>query len=316
MTEIQKVFIYLILSTIAAFLILPILINILYKLKFRDYVVKTKNKEKNNEVFMKILGNKIGTPKSGGFIWVLLFPVISFLAYGLSDRTIILSTGIIVVGIIGMIDDHKKISSFEIDSIIRKVKFLAQWIIALFLSYFLLREINLQYSITYFILCAFMLVTYINSININDGLDGLMTGQAIWIFVGMLFITLLNQQYEFATYYAIMTGILLAFLYFNIYPARVFMGDTGSISLATVAFSLAVLSNNVLPFIIMTIPSLLIMLSSFVQILSIKFLKRKIFNIAPIHHHFQSIGWPETKVTQRFWLAQMFFVFLALALVF
>jgi phospho-N-acetylmuramoyl-pentapeptide-transferase len=173
-------------------------------------------------------------------------------------------------------------------------------------------HVPLEYLEILFLSIVF--ISFINAFNINDGLDGLMTGQAIWIFTGMLILTLISNQTDFSLYYGILVGSLIAFLYFNIHPARVFMGDVGSTTLGVLGFVLAVASDNLWPFIVMSIPSILITASSLIQIFSLKFFKRKVFRIAPLHHHFQAIGWEETKVTQRFWLFQMFCVFLALAI--
>ncbi|KKR06160.1 MAG: Phospho-N-acetylmuramoyl-pentapeptide-transferase [candidate division WS6 bacterium GW2011_GWF2_39_15] len=307
-------FIVLIGSSVIAALILPFLINILYRLNIRDRGnIRKKDGKLDNKVFVEILGGKAGTPKGGGIIWLILFPVISFFLFGTVPLNLILIAITLVYGLIGLLDDSKKISGFKLDHLVRKVKFVVEVGIGVLFSHLLITNLNLSNSLFNYAFITFLFTSYTNAFNINDGLDGLLTGQTIWMFTGMLILTMLQHQNTVAMYYAIMIGILIVFLYFNINPARIFMGDVGSMSLGVIALALAVASNNLLPFIIMTVPSILTIISSLIQMLSIKFLGKKVFKIAPLHHHFQALGWNETKVTERYWLAQIFFVFLALA---
>lgn len=307
-------FIITIASIILSASLLPFLINFLYKLNFKDFVAKKKNKEKDNKVFVQLQGHKVGTPKSGGLIWVIIFPILTFYLFGDTMLNMLLTMTIFVVGLIGLIDDSQKILNFRWDSSLRIIKSILFLLISLIVTAVLiyLTPITLNWLTLLFL--ALVFISYINAFNINDGLDGLMTGQAVWIFTGMLILTLIQGQRSFTYYYSILVGSLIAFLYFNIHPARVFMGDVGSTTLGAIGFILAVASGNLWAFIVMSLPSILITASSLIQILSLKFLKRKIFLIAPIHHHFQAIGWEETKVTERFWIFQMFCVFLSLAI--
>jgi len=311
---VKNEFIVLIGSSVIAALILPFLINILYRLNIRDRGnIRKKDGKLDNKVFVEILGGKAGTPKGGGIIWLILFPVISFFLFGTVPLNLILIAITLVYGLIGLLDDSKKISGFKLDHLVRKVKFVVEVGIGVLFSHLLITNLNLSNSLFNYAFITFLFTSYTNAFNINDGLDGLLTGQTIWMFTGMLILTMLQHQNTVAMYYAIMIGILIVFLYFNINPARIFMGDVGSMSLGVIALALAVASNNLLPFIIMTVPSILTIISSLIQMLSIKFLGKKVFKIAPLHHHFQALGWNETKVTERYWLAQIFFVFLALA---
>jgi phospho-N-acetylmuramoyl-pentapeptide-transferase len=304
----------LVVSTVLSAALLPILIGILYKLNFKDFLAKKENKEKDNKVFVQLQGHKVGTPKSGGLVWVIVFPIISFYLFGDTLLNRILIIPMLLVGFIGLIDDSQKILNFRWDSILRVGKMILFLLIAAGTSINLMQFIGVFYSLITLGFLTIVFISYINAFNINDGLDGLMTGQAIWIFTGMLILTLLQDQNTYPIYYSILVGSLIAFLYFNVHPARVFMGDVGSTSLGALGFTLAVASGNLWAFVVMSIPSIVIAASSLIQIFSLKFLNRKIFRIAPLHHHFQAIGWEETKVTQRFWIFQMFCVFLSLAI--
>ncbi|MBI2356453.1 hypothetical protein HYV12_00125 [Candidatus Dojkabacteria bacterium] len=298
---------------------MPFIINFLYRMNLKDVSnVKHKDGILDNSVFVKLYSGKTGTPKGGGILWIILFPLISLFLFGTNSINLILIAITLIYGLIGLIDDSKIITkknyTFKVDHMIRRIKFIVEIGIGLLFSHLLIYKLNLSNSLFNYAFLTLLFTSYTNAFNTNDGLDGLLTGQTIWIFTGMLILTILQDQPTVAIYYGIMIGILIVFLYFNINPARVFMGDAGSMSLGVIALALAIISNNLLPFIIMTVPTIITIASSLIQILSMKYLKRKIFRIAPIHHHFQALGWSETKVTERYWLAQIFFVFLALAI--
>lgn len=140
------------------------------------------------------------------------------------------------------------------------------------------------------------------SVNQTDGLDGLAGGVSLWAFFVFTFIALVQGKAHLAVFCACMLGSLLAFLWFNIHPARFFMGDTGSMALGMTLPILAFLTNSValLPFILLV--PFMEGISTVIQITSKKLFKRKVFLVAPIHHHFEAIGWPETRVTMRFWV--------------
>jgi phospho-N-acetylmuramoyl-pentapeptide-transferase len=321
---------------------LPVIINLLYRLKIQVSHTIVNSDGQTNKLFVSIHGKKTGTPQGGGVLWFLLFPLGVLLISGVNDLTLILSISTVLIGLLGFSDDFKKLLGikfdFRSDSLIRKVKFVYQWAVALGIGFFVtdhfpvgeifqgfpvLETVLENYDFIFIPIFAFILVAYINAFNINDGLDGLMAGQAVWIFTGMMLLNILQGQLEYAGYFALMIGSLAAFLYFNVHPARIFMGDIGSTSLGIISVLLALLSNNLFAFFIMTIPSIIEVSSSMAQILSYRLFKRRIFKIAPFHHHLEAGGWPatldtagkgwsETKITQRFWIAQMICVFLAL----
>ncbi len=149
---------------------------------------------------------------------------------------------------------------------------------------------------------VFIIVATSFSINETDGLDGLAGGILMIAFSAYGIIAYTQGRFDLATFCGVIIGSLLAFLWFNIYPARFFMGDTGAMSLGVTLGIIAMLTNAFLflPFIAF-IP-VLESLSTIVQILSKKIRKKKIFYSCPLHHHFEALGWPETKVTMRFWM--------------
>lgn len=152
-------------------------------------------------------------------------------------------------------------------------------------------------------LFIFVLIATANAVNISDGLDGLAGGLSAVAFLTYAIIALLQGQGGVALFCMTMVGALLSYTWFNIYPARFFMGDSGSFALGTALAVVAMLTDTVLLLPIIGGVFVVEAGSSLIQILSKKLRNgKKVFKIAPIHHHFEAIGWPETKVTMRFWL--------------
>jgi phospho-N-acetylmuramoyl-pentapeptide-transferase len=149
---------------------------------------------------------------------------------------------------------------------------------------------------------AFVVVATGNAVNISDGLDGLAGGLAAIAFGSFGIIALLQGNGIMAGFCFTVVGALLSYLWFNIYPARFFMGDVGSFALGTSLGVVAMLTDSLFILPIIGLVFVVEAGSSLIQIFSKKVFKRKIFISAPIHHHLEAIGWPETKVTMRFWI--------------
>jgi phospho-N-acetylmuramoyl-pentapeptide-transferase len=188
-------------------------------------------------------------------------------------------------------------------------------LIALILGYFLHTQLNLsivhvpvfnfdiELGVYYILWAALVIFATINAVNIADGLDGLATGLSLFALVAFWYLTSQTAALgDISLFIAVVTGSLLAFLYFNIYPARVWLGDTGALAIGAMLALIALMTNSslVLPFIGFVF--VLEAASSLVQTISKAFFKRRVFIAAPIHHHFEAKGWDETKVTMRFWL--------------
>jgi phospho-N-acetylmuramoyl-pentapeptide-transferase len=161
---------------------------------------------------------------------------------------------------------------------------------------------NFKIGLWYIPFFIFVIVATAFSVNETDGLDGLAGGVLFFAFSAMGVIAFTIGRYDLATMNAAILGALLAFLWFNIYPAKFFMGDTGSMSLGITLGIMTMLTNTALflPFfgIILVIESL----SVIIQVLSKKIRGKKVFLSTPIHHHFQALGWPESQITMRFWI--------------
>ncbi len=141
------------------------------------------------------------------------------------------------------------------------------------------------------------------SASVIDGIDGLSGGVIASIFMSFTLIAFFKHQIDLATLCAVITGATLAFLWFNIPPARFYMGETGMIGLTVTISVVAFLTNTVLLLPIIAFPLFITSLSTIVQILSRRFRNgKKVFLVAPLHHHFEALGWPKYKVTMRYWI--------------
>jgi phospho-N-acetylmuramoyl-pentapeptide-transferase len=148
----------------------------------------------------------------------------------------------------------------------------------------------------------FVIVATSFSVNEIDGLDGLSGGTLLAAFAVYSVISFMQGKYDLAAFCGVIVGSLLAFLWFNIHPARFFMGDTGAMSLGTTLGIVAMLTNTAFLLPIIGLLFVIESLSVIIQITSKKFFHRKVFLSAPIHHHLEAIGWPETKIVMRFWV--------------
>ncbi|MDD5731595.1 MAG: phospho-N-acetylmuramoyl-pentapeptide-transferase [Patescibacteria group bacterium] len=154
----------------------------------------------------------------------------------------------------------------------------------------------------YIPLFALVVISTANAVNITDGLDGLAGGLLSLAFGAFAVIAMVQGNYGIAGFCAAMIGATLAYTWFNIFPARFLMGDSGAFALGTALGVVAMLTDSVFVLPIIGIVFVVEAGSSLIQIFSKKFFKRKIFLSAPVHHHLQAIGWPETKITMRFWV--------------
>lgn len=340
--QIIKVLFLFILAFIFTVSWTPILTNFLYKYKLGKQI----RNSGDTPIFSKLHAHKAGTPTMGGvLIWgtvlflivvfyylSLLFPdkLISAFNFLTQKETLLPLGALVASALIGLVDDWldiRKKGVFGGGGLKMRHRLLIYTLIAIigalwfyfkldwttihvpFLGYF---EIGWWY-IPVFI---FVIVATSFSVNETDGLDGLAGGTLLVAFASYGVISFVMGRYDLAAFCAVIIGALLAFLWFNIPPARFYMGDTGSMSLGITLGIIALLTNNVLilPFIgfIFLIESL----SVIIQILSRKIRKKRVFLSAPIHHHFQAQNWPESKIVMRFWLVSGVMALLGLLIFF
>lgn len=323
----------ILLLAMAAFLfagfMTPLLTNFLYKHKLGK---KIRNSGET-PIFSKLHAAKEGTPTMGGIlIWgtVLVFIVGLYVAAQIFDYEIIrnlnfltrsetlLPLGALVASaLIGLVDDWLDVRGKGVlggGGLKMRHRLLIYTAIALIGALWFYFKLdwtvfhlpfigNLEISWWYIPVFVFIVVGTAFSVNETDGLDGLAGGTLLVAFAAYAVIAFLLGRYELATFCAVIIGALMAFLWYNIPPARFYMGDTGSMSLGITLAIIALLTNSalLLPFIgfIFLVESL----SVIIQLTSKKLRRgKKVFLSAPIHHHFQAIGWPESKIVMRSWL--------------
>lgn len=175
---------------------------------------------------------------------------------------------------------------------------------------------NFDIGLWYIPIFIFIIMASAFSANETDGLDGLWGGVSLFIFAALLVISFAMGRYDLAAMIGAILGALLAFLWFNIYPAKFFMGDTGAMALGITIGVIAMLTNTALLLPIFAVVPMMESGSVIVQTLYKKCLKRKFFLSTPIHHHFEACGWPESQVTMRFWIISVIGMGFGLALFF
>ncbi|MFZ2153646.1 MAG: phospho-N-acetylmuramoyl-pentapeptide-transferase [Candidatus Moraniibacteriota bacterium] len=324
-----------------AFLITPIWTRILYKYKIGIKIKTNSVSGDKLSVVSKLHLHKAGTPTMGGLIiWVavliliyasnFLFPMIAklldinFIArmdFLSRSQTWLPLFALVTAGVLGLFDDYmsvKGIGSNKGGGMRFAMRF--WWLFGIaaagaFWFYYKLGWDKLHLSAIgdfyigwwYIPLFIFVIIFTAISSNETDGLDGLNGGVLFMAFSSFAIISFAQNKVDLAAFCAAISGALLAFLWFNIYPARFFMGDTGAMSLGTTLGVVAMLNNAIVPLFIICFIYILESSSVCIQLSSKKFFGRKVFLAAPIHHHFEAKGWPEPKVVMRAWIISIVF---------
>ena len=298
----------LVTSFILTVILAPIGIPMLRRLKFGQSI-----REEGPQSHMK----KAGTPTMGGLIFLLSIIATTVVCGLLLDvfttHTVVLLLVFIGFGIIGFLDDGIKVILKRNLGLTSLQKLIGQIVIAI-AAFLLLRLGTFDTAITipftewqfdlgmlYIAFLIFWLVGFSNAVNLTDGLDGLVAGTASIAFAAFGVLALFNEQADIALFAFAVTGALLGFLIFNANPAKVFMGDTGSLALGGALAMISVLVNKELLLLLIGLVFVIETLSVILQVGSFKLRKKRIFKMSPIHHHFELSGWSEWKVVLVFW---------------
>jgi phospho-N-acetylmuramoyl-pentapeptide-transferase len=279
---------------------------------------------------------KFGTPTMGGVMIVIPVALITILLnagslIGLSvlGRSVLVPLGVMgLFALLGAIDDWEGIRGRRKGEGMRaRTKFLLQVLIALVtaigLNYVLdvpqlfLPGINVELSLGYFYvpIAMFIIVGFSNAVNFTDGLDGLAGLISATAFAGFAAVALLQQQIFLARFCFTLVGALFGFLWFNVHPAELFMGDTGSLSLGATLGVVALMTGQWILLVLIAVIPVSETISIIFQVLYFKLTGgRRLFKMAPLHHHFELAGWSETQVVQRFWLISLLFAMIGVAL--
>ncbi|NMC30132.1 MAG: phospho-N-acetylmuramoyl-pentapeptide-transferase [Pelolinea sp.] len=279
---------------------------------------------------------KLGTPTMGGFI--ILLPVIiltilmnaaTVLGFDISGLSILLPLAVMVIfSILGAIDDWEGIRGPRKGlGMSAKMKFLMQTIFALITAFLLKYALHvpemywpsypepIPLGVAYIPIATFIIVGFSNAVNFTDGLDGLASLISITAFTAYGVISLMQGQTFLANFCFTIVGALLGFLWFNVHPAQLFMGDAGSLALGATLATVALMTGQWL-----LLPLIAIIPASEVLsvVLQIGYFRlsggKRLFKMAPLHHHFELSGWSETQVVQRFWIVDLLFALVGIAI--
>lgn len=297
-------------SIAAAFLIAvllaPLFIPVLRRLKFGQTI-----REEGPKGHQK----KAGTPTMGGIIILLAlaFTVIKFSNWSVETMLLLLIT--LGYGLIGFLDDFIKIVLKRNLGLTAKQKLLGQFAIGA-VFYYVLTQIGYDTSVSvpgtsikvelgwlYLPLVLVMTIGTSNAVNLTDGLDGLLAGTSAIAFGAYAIIAWMSSQMNIAIFSAAVVGAVLGFLVFNANPAKVFMGDTGSLALGGALAGVAILTKTEILLIVIGGVFVMEALSVIIQVLSFKTRKKRVFRMSPLHHHYELGGWSEWRVVTVFWFA-------------
>lgn len=311
-------------------------IDFLYRIKLQRQKQKTRDIfNKRTPMFDKLSEWKVGTPFGGGILIIFVVTALTLFAYGILQVDVklwelgVLLFSFIGFGALGLYDDMKKILNGKSNAFFGlrfKYKFLLQWVLALVIGVVLymngynfvfvhwLGEFSLGFL--YILFAAFTVVSFVNAVNITDGLDGLASGLVLICLIAFLTISQNILDLSLGIFIAILMGSVSAFLYFNIYKARLWLGDVGSLSLGAALAVIGLLSGKTIAIAFIGGVFVIEVGTSLIQLLSKKFLKRKVFPIAPIHLYFLQKGWEEPKIVMRAWLVGLVFALVGLYIAF
>ena len=285
-------------------------------------------------VYVDAHRNKAGTPTMGGFIFIIpaIFTTLLLLITGKMEYSVNLFIVLFVLisyAIIGFLDDYISLKHNTNKGLSQLQKLFLQFIVAL-IFYILLRQygggdsvlritlFRFEWNLSWFygIFILFLLVGTSNAVNLTDGLDGLASGLSAIGFIAYGLIawscTTVAGYQDLGIFCFILTGCIMGFLVYNSNPAKVFMGDTGSLSLGATLATIAILTNHELSLAVIGGVFVIETLSVIIQIFSVVVFKKRVFLMSPIHHHFERLGWSEGDIVKLFWIAGFILCLLAL----
>jgi len=315
-------------------------IQLLYQWKFQRLRQQTRDPlNKRTPIFDKFHQSKAGTPVGGGILIIIVTSILFPLAlaimhyfwipitsvYPIVAEIKILLFTFISFGLLGLLDDAKKtfVVGTKFFGLRLRHKLILEVILALIISYWLAMDLHIdifnvpffgviQMGWLYIPFSTFVILSFANAFNITDGLDGLASGVlmialgAFWIVSASILDTPLSL------FIALWIGSLLAFLYFNVYPARIFLGDVGALSFGATLAVVGLILGKAPALLIIGAVFVIEVASSLIQLVSKKFFHRKVFIAAPFHLLLQHEGWQEPKIVMRFWILSIIFALFGL----
>jgi len=318
---------------ITSVLIIPF-INLLYKLKFRRLKQQTTDAfGRSTPIFDKFHTQKAGTPVGGGLLIIVIVTLLFLILYPLLKRAGVYMTQnhpirdelniifftFLSFGLLGLYDDIMKffkVKQNKFFGLRLRHKFVIQWVLALITACLMYLNLNLDIvnvpffgvldmGIWFVPFAAFVIVAFANAVNITDGLDGLASGLLMITLFSLWLLSATILDVPLSIFLALWIGSLIAFLYFNIFPARLFLGDVGSLAFGATIAVVGLLVGKIFAVTIMGSLFVIELVSSLLQLLSKKYRGKKLFPVAPFHLWFQLKGWEEPKIVMRAWLAAL-----------
>lgn len=328
LVKLNNIIMFALIAFFISRILYPIYISILKKYKIGKTIRETAVTGEKSTIFTQMHEHKKGTPTMWGGIFLLVMALMIGISYILKDygfinnslfnrqETYVLLFGFFSMGLIGLVDDflnvkwHGKVKWLSVKAkLIGMVVFSAfisrRFYSRLWIDYINFRPIagKISLGLLYPILTFFITIAIVNAINITDGLDGL-AGWSMTIILFVLAVMLFfNQTYIVTTVIAIVIAMLVAFMFYNIHPAKIFMGDSWAFALwgliASLLYFLNMRTGIFLPFIILFLLFIIDLTSSFLQIFRKKYFKKKLFLVAPLHHLFEKKGINETTIVMK-----------------
>ncbi|QED47448.1 phospho-N-acetylmuramoyl-pentapeptide-transferase [Cytobacillus dafuensis] len=304
----KVIFFTIIMGFLVTVLLSPIFIPFLRRLKFGQSI-----REEGPKSHLK----KSGTPTMGGIMILLSITITTLIMTNKfaepTVKTYLLLLVTLGFGLLGFLDDFIKVAMKRNLGLTSKQKLFGQIIISV-IFYFVFQQnefstvihipfTNFSYDLgwTYVFFIIFWLVGFSNAVNLTDGLDGLLSGTAAIAFGAFAVLAWNLSQFEISIFSVAVTGALLGFLVFNAHPAKVFMGDTGSLALGGAIATIAILTKLEIILIIIGGVFVIETLSVILQVISFKTTGKRIFKMSPLHHHYELVGWSEWRVVVTFW---------------
>jgi phospho-N-acetylmuramoyl-pentapeptide-transferase len=315
----QVIFFTIIMAFLITVLLAPVFIPFLRRLKFGQSI-----RDEGPESHQK----KTGTPTMGGIVFLVSIVITTFVMTGkyseAGPETYLLLLVTVGFGLLGFLDDFIKVVMKRNLGLTSKQKLLGQIVISvIFYFVFIQNDFSTTVSIPltdvsfdlgwfYVLFIIFWLVGFSNAVNLTDGLDGLVSGTSAIAFGALAVLAWNLGQYDVAIFGVAVVGAVLGFLVFNAHPAKVFMGDTGSLALGGAIAAIAILSK--LEIILILIGGVFVIetLSVILQVASFKTTGKRIFKMSPLHHHYELVGWSEWRVVVTFWTIGLLFAVLGI----
>ena len=305
--SILSIMIGFIAAVVVGLLLIPVLKRINFGQRISEYVGESHRK-------------KEGTPTMGGIIFIVptILAILFLVLDGRLDMTynlLIIMIVFVLYAFLGFLDDFLSIKRGKNEGLTVVQKFLGQILIALiFFAIYMKYNGNTVLSIStlnihldlgwfYGVFILLLLVGFSNAVNLTDGLDGLVGGLSTIAFIAFALISLFIGIEDVGIFCFVLTGAIAGFLMFNSFPARVFMGDTGSLALGAVLATVAILTQREITLFVIGLVFCLETLSVMIQVFWYKKTKKRIFLMTPIHHHFERKGYEEPDIVKGFWLA-------------